>query len=83
MSLTNEQIVSVKGRGFLRNRGTDCFSGRVVSAGGVYSAEDLGSIAECAKRFGNGDVIFTSRLSAEIVGIPFDKIEAFMRENLK
>ena len=75
MSLTNEQIASVKGRGFLRNRGTDCFSGRVVSAGGVYSAEDLRSIAECAKQFGNGDVIFTSRLSAEIGGIPFDQIE--------
>ena len=75
MALSCEQVASVKGRGFLRNRGTDCFSGRVVSAGGVYSAADLETIAACASTYGNGDVIFTSRLSAEIVGIPFEKIE--------
>ena len=74
MSVTKEQIMSVKGRGFLLNRGTECFSGRLVSIGGVFSADDLKVVAECAEKFGNGKVIFTSRLSAEIVGIPFDKI---------
>lgn len=74
MSITKEQIMSVKGRGFLLNRGTECFSGRVVSIGGVFSSDDLCAIAECAKIYGEGKVIFTSRLSAEISGIPFDKI---------
>lgn len=81
--LTNEQITSVKTRGFLRNRGTDCFSGRIVSIGGLFTAEHLQSLAECAEKYGNGKVIFTSRLSAEVQGIPFDKIleaEAFMAE---
>ena len=81
--LTSEQIMSVKGRGFLRNRGTDCFSGRLVTVGGLLSPDQLRAIAECAERFGNGKVNFTSRLSAEIVGIPFDKIpeaEAFMAQ---
>jgi len=81
--ITKEDIVSVKERGFLRNRGTDCFSGRLVSAGGVYTTETLKAIAECSEKFGNGKVGFTSRLSAEIVGIPFEKIpeaEAFMAE---
>jgi len=81
MSLTKEQITSVKGRGFLQNRGTDCFSGRVVTVGGQLTCEMLQALAECAERYGNGKVIFTSRLSAEIVGIPFEKIpeaEAFM-----
>ena len=83
MSLTNEQIMSVKGCGFLRNRGTDCFSGRLVTVAGVLYPEPLRAIAECAERFGSGKVNFTSRLSAEIVGIPFEKIpeaEAFMAE---
>lgn len=83
MALTKEQIGSVKGRGFLLNRGTECFSGRVVSIGGVFSADALTALADCAKRYGNGSVIFTSRLSAEIVGIPYDKIpeaEAFLAE---
>ena len=81
--LTNEQITSVKGRGFLRNRGTDCFSGRIVTVAGLFTPDQLHAIAECSEKFGNGKVIFTARLAAEIVGIPYDKIpeaEAFMAE---
>ena len=84
MAITKEEITSVKGRGFLQNRGTECFSGRVVSIGGVFSPSELYALAECAEKFGSGKVIFTSRLSAEVVGIPFDKIpeaERFMEEN--
>ena len=82
--LTKEEIMSVKGRGFLRNRGTECFSGRVVSVAGIFSSEQLRTVAECAERFGSGKVVFTSRLSAEIVGIPFENIpsaEAFLSEH--
>ena len=39
--LTTDQISSVKQKGFLRNRGTDKFSGRIVPAGCVFSAKDL------------------------------------------
>mgnify|MGYP003423710389 FL=1 len=81
--LTNEQITSVKGRGFLRNRGTDCFSGRIVTVAGLFTPDQLHAIAECSEKYGNGKVIFTARLAAEVVGIPFDKIpeaEAFMAE---
>ena len=83
MSITKEQILSVKGRGFLQNRGTECFSGRLVTVAGQFTPHELRAVAECAERFGNGEVIFTARLSAEIVGIPFEKIpeaEAFMAE---
>ena len=84
MSICKEDIAKVKGRGFLLNRGTECFSGRLVSIGGVFSAKDLRTAAECAEKFGNGKVIFTSRLSAEITGIPFEKIpeaERFVKEH--
>ena len=81
MSITKEQVTQVKGRGFLRNRGTDCFSGRIVSVAGMFSPNELRALGDCAEQFGNGRVIFTSRLAAEVVGIPFDRIpeaEAFM-----
>ena len=83
MNITKEQIMSVKGRGFLQNRGTNCFSGRLVSVAGQFSPHELRTLAECAERFESGEIIFTARLSAEIVGIPFEKIpeaEAFMAE---
>lgn len=84
MSITKDQITSVKGRGFLQNRGTECFSGRIVTVGGLFTPDKLHAIAECAEKFGNGKVIFTSRLDAEVVGIPFEKIpeaERFLEEH--
>ena len=83
MSLSKDQMTSVKGRVFLLNRGTECFSGRIVTVGGLFTPDELHAIAECAEKFGNGKVIFTSRLAAEIVGIPFEMIpeaEVFMAE---
>lgn len=69
------QIAEVKARGFLINRGTENFSGRIVPAGATFSAEDLRTISEIAEKFGSGKVAFTSRLAAEIVGIPYEKID--------
>ena len=67
--------MSVKGKGFLRNRGTDLFSGRIVSRGAVFNAEDFKNISEIAALYGNGKVMCTSRLGVEVPGIPFEKID--------
>lgn len=83
MALTQTEIARYKSMGFLRNRGTEDFSGRLLPNGAVFTADDLAAVAECARLFGNGKVAFTSRLTAEIVGIPADKIDAavaFMAE---
>lgn len=75
MTLTQEQINSVKGRGFLRNRGTELFSGRIVPRGTVFTAQNFCDMATLAEKYGNGKLICTSRQSVEVPGIPFDKIE--------
>ena len=74
-NLSRDDIASAKARGFLLNRDTDCFSGRVVVPAGLCSAAQLRRIADCAERFGNGESAFTSRLNAEIIGIPFDRLD--------
>ena len=38
MSIKKEDIARVKGMGFLLNRGTEKFSGRVVAPGSVFTA---------------------------------------------
>ncbi|MBQ4323780.1 MAG: (4Fe-4S)-binding protein [Clostridia bacterium] len=84
MALTTEQINSVKGRGFLRNRGTDCFSGRMPAPGTVFTAENMRDIALLAEAYGNGNLIPTSRQCIEVPGIAFDdipKAEQFAREH--
>jgi len=35
------QVAEVKGKGFLINRGTENFSGRIVPRGTVFSPDDL------------------------------------------
>lgn len=74
--LTLDEIMAVKGRGFLRNRGTDNFSGRIVACGTVFSAENFKDMATLAEKFGNGRLICTSRQCVEIPGIAFENIES-------
>ncbi len=73
--IKNEEIARVKGMGFLRNRGTEFFSGRIVAPGTVFTAENFADLSELAEHFGNGKLICTSRQAVEVPGIPFDKIE--------
>ena len=75
MSLKPEDIMRVKGLGFLRNRGTECFSGRVVAPGTVFTAKNFADLAEIAEKYGNGRLICTSRQSVEVPGIPYEKID--------
>ena len=74
-NLKPNDIARVKAMGFLINRGTECFSGRIVAPGTVFTAEDFSNIAKLAEKYGNGKVICTSRLAVEIPGIPYEKIE--------
>lgn len=75
--LSENDIKSVKGQGFLINRGTEKFSARVITENGVLSSEEMTVVCEAAKLYGNGKVSFTSRLTVEVPGIPFDKIPEF------
>ena len=74
--LTLDEINGVKGKGFLRNRGTDLFSGRVVPVGTVFTAEQLHALAELSEKFGNGKLMATSRQSIEVPGIAYENIPA-------
>ncbi len=75
--LNENYVKKVKGEGLLRNRGTDCFSARVVTENGVLTADQMICICEAAKLYGNGNVSFTSRLTVEVPGIHFENIEPF------
>lgn len=77
-TLTAEQIKSVKPLGFLHNKGTDCFNGRVITVNGKISAHQMETIAKASEKYGNGDVLFTTRLTVEVRGIHFNDIPAFI-----
>ena len=72
-----DDIKRVKGQGFLNNKGTDNFNARIITTNGKITAHQAHVIAEAAERFGNGEVSFTSRMTVELPGIPYDKIPEF------
>ena len=71
------EVKRVKGLGFLNNKGTDLFNGRVITRNGKITAEQTKVIAEAAEKYGNGDIEFTTRMTVEVRGIHFDDIEPF------
>jgi len=77
LTISPEEEKRVKGLGFLNNKGTDNFSGRIITVNGKITAAQQKCIAEAAEKFGNGNVVFTTRLTVEVQGIPFNKIEEF------
>ena len=77
MSISPNDIKRVKGQGFLLNRGTENFSARVITENGVITAAQARRLGEAAEQFGDGKVAFTSRLTVELPGIPYEKIEDF------
>ena len=77
LTISSEEEKRLKGQGFLNNKGTDNFSARVLSVNGKVTVRQLRRIADAAERFGNGTVTFTTRLTTEIPGIPYEKIPEF------
>ena len=77
LTISAEDEKKVKARGFLSNKGTDNFSGRIITINGKITAEQQKVIGEAAEKFGNGIVTFTTRLTIEVQGIPYDKIDDF------
>ena len=77
LTVSPEDEKRVKAMGFLSNKGTDNFSGRIITVNGKITAAQQRCIAEAAEKFGNGNITFTTRMTIEVQGIPYEKIEDF------
>jgi len=79
LTISAEDEKKVKSLGFLSNKGTDNFSGRVITVNGKITADQLKCLSDAANLYGNGIVTLTTRLTIECQGIPYDKIEDFRK----
>lgn len=77
LTISKEEEKRVKALGFLSNKGTDTFSGRVITRNGVISADEMRCMVAAAEKYGNGNLTLTTRLTVECQGIPFEQIEPF------
>lgn len=80
MALSKADIQRVKLMGFLHNRDTDCFSCRVITENGTLTAEQLQAVGRIAEQYGSGTCMFTTRMTVEFSGVPYEKIDDVVRE---
>lgn len=80
LTISKEEEKRVKALGFLSNKGTDTFSGRVITRNGVISADEMRCMVAAAEKYGNGNLTLTTRLTVECQGIPFEQIEPFRKQ---
>ncbi len=77
MTIHPDDIKRVKGEGFLQNRGTDCFNARILTVNGNLTTDQIRALADAADTFGIGKMQFSSRMTVEMPGIPYEKIPEF------
>ncbi len=74
--LSADEIKRVKGLGCLQDkRYGDVFNVRVITRNGKITSAEQQAIAEAAERFGSGEVTMTTRLTLEIQGVPYEKLD--------
>lgn len=71
---------ALKNGGFMRQKQKNNFSLRLKTVGGTVTTEQLLTIAEVSKKYGDGHVHLTSRQGVEIPFIKLDDVEAVKAE---
>lgn len=75
-ALSAAEIKRVKGLGCLQDkRYPDVFNVRIITRNGKITAQQQRDIAEAAEKFGSGAVTMTTRLTLEIQGVKYEKLE--------
>ena len=83
ITVSPEDIKRVKGMGFLHCKGTDCFNARVITRNGKVTGEEMQAITDAARKYGNGEVAMTTRLTMEIQSVPYVNVEPLMADLAK
>ena len=77
--LPPEEIKRVKGLGCLQDkRYNDVFNVRIITRNGKITAAEQATVAEAAELFGSGEITMTSRLTLEIQGVKYEKLDELM-----
>jgi len=78
--MTEKERMELKKDGFFSVRDSDKLSVRFSSGGGYFTAEQMIALGQMAQKFGNGRVVISSRLSAEVVEIDRADMDEIKRQ---
>ena len=80
LNITDAEKKALKARGIILTNDGEHFIERVLTSNGVFTNEQMKIITDCAKKYGNGKVALTTRLTMEIQGVPYENVEACYEE---
>lgn len=81
MKVKADDIKRVKALGFLHNRDTeDEFNCRIITENGTLTSEELDAISNASRKYGNGNVAFTARMTVEMQGVKYEGIDDLVDE---
>jgi anaerobic sulfite reductase subunit C len=69
-------VDELKRVGIIGQKQKDLYLIRLRTVGGGMTAEELNTVAEVSRKYGNGRVHFTTRQAIEIHNIPVDNLQA-------
>lgn len=78
-NVTPEERKTLKGRGIVTTKDGN-FIARVISTNGVYTNEQMQAIVDAAKKYGDGRVAMTTRLTVEIQGVTYENAEPLIAD---
>ncbi len=80
LNITAEERKALKGRGIVSTKNNEIFIARVVSPAGIFSQEQIQAVTDAARKYGNGSVAMTTRLTVEIQGVTYENVEALIAD---
>ena len=79
------EVKRIKALGFLQDkRYSDIFNVRVITGNGKMDSDKFQAVIDAANKFGSGEIAVTTRLTLEIQGVRYDKIDellSFLADN--
>ncbi len=79
LNITPEERKALKGRGYIITRDGEHFIARIITVDGILNDRELACVTEAARKFGDGRVAMTTRLTLEVQGLTYENIEPFDR----
>lgn len=73
-NITPEIRTALKGVGILSNRDMEHFSIRIITENGVLNAQQVAALTEVARRYGDGSIAMTARMTLELGGFRYENL---------
>lgn len=80
LNITAEEKRVLKTRGIIMTNDNEHFIARIIAPCGLFTNAQMQAMTDAAKKYGNGDIAMTTRLTCEIQGVTLDVVEDLIKD---